>query len=226
MFKNIDYTSIITKKTTIIWYSFGMRGNAILRILAAHPEVYWNPAIQKVSEEFIQHPLDLPETVANFNPMLTPAENMNVWMVSYSTYHTVGYVNIAEGIGDNITALIDTWVTSNSYKSKKLFLIAHPNISNKKLSSSDYTLTLQKVPHIWVYGTINRLKASPYYHTPSTNPNAYNLNIDALYSTDYATFETEYYKLIAHFNLTSCLNRVRAFILLNLERDRYISKFY
>ena len=60
----------------------------------------------------------------------------------------------------------------------------------------------------------------------SSNPMAYNLNIDNLFSTDYITFETEYYKLINRFNLTSCLNRVRAFILLVLERENYISKFY
>jgi hypothetical protein len=25
-----------------VWYTHGMRGNAIYRILAAHPEVYWD----------------------------------------------------------------------------------------------------------------------------------------------------------------------------------------
>ena len=63
-------------------------------------------------------------------------------------------------------------------------------------------------------------------YAPSTNPLAYNLNINNLFSTDYITFETEYFKLIAHFNLTSCLNDIRAFILLVLERENYISKFY
>jgi hypothetical protein len=217
----IDYISIINKKATIIWYAFGMRGNAMLRILSAHPEVYWNATLQKNSEEFIQHPLELPETVAGFNPIPNHVNDISKWMFSYSTYHTLGGID-----NKDINVLINAWVTSNSYKSKKLFLISHPNINKKKLFISDYLLTMDKTPHIWIYGHSNRLNALPCYYSPSNNPQAYNLNIDNLFSTDYITFETEYYSLIAHFNLTSCLNDVRAFILLVLEREQYISKFY
>ena len=216
----INYSSIISKKATVIWYTFGMRGNAVLRILSAHPEVYWNPTIQKTSEEFIQHPLDLPETVANFNPMVISINNISKWMLSYSTYHTVGYIN------DDAYVLIKEWISSNAYKDKKLFLISHPNGNKKDIFTPTYLLNIDKTPHIWLYGNNNRLNRKSYYCNMSSNPMAYNLNIDNLFSTDYITFETEYYKLINRFNLTSCLNRVRAFILLVLERENYISKFY
>ena len=238
---NINYNNIIKQKPINIWYSRGMRGNSIYRILAAHPEVYWNFTFQQSSHEMLQHPLDLPETVAGFNPSidLAPHEerkystnnipylqnDIPYLQFGYTTYHTGGYV------GDvNTNKIIKEWIISKSYLDKKLFLMCHPvekyRIDKKATYQPESLLTLDSNPHIWVYGTRDRLNRTKMYFQPSPHPLAYNLNIDALYSTDYATFEAEYYKLIAHFNLTSCLNRVRAFILLSLERDKYISKFY
>jgi hypothetical protein len=221
---HIDYNKIINEKAIIIWYAQFMRGNSIYRILAAHPEVYWNPYIQKVSEEFIEHPLDLPEQVAAFNIVSISSSDVDLLKVlekslyafAYSTYHTLAYID------NNINTLIKEWIISKSFLDKKLFLIKHPKYYKH---SPDDLLALDNTPHIYVYGTLNRLKEPIKYYPPSLNPQAYNLNLDALFSKDYITFETEYYKLINHFNLTSCLNRVRAFILLVLEREDYISKF-
>jgi hypothetical protein len=218
----IDYKRVIKEKAIIIWYFGGMRGNAVHRILSAHNEVYWNPYIQKVSDEFISHPLDLTEQVASFNYSEGATINTSItnWKFAYSSYHTLAYID------NNINTLIKEWIISKSFLDKKLFLIQHPFWTSKKPYPEKYLFNLDNTPHIWVYGTLNRLTLPKRYFKPSTNPQAYNLNLDALYSTDYLTFETEYYKLINHFNLTSCLNRVRAFILLSLERDNYISKFY
>jgi hypothetical protein len=231
---NIDYNKIIKEKAIIIWYFGGMRGNSIYRILAAHPEVYWDSALHISSHEILQHPLDLPETVSGFNApdeITTDAEkkgfikDINYLQFAYTTCHTAGY------IGDiNTNEMIKAWITSKSYLDKKLFVIYHPAKKYRANEENFYLpeslLTLDDKPHIWIYGTLDRLNMTKTYYNPSPNPLAYNLNLDALYSTDYSTFETEYYKLIAHFNLTSCLNRVRAFILLSIERDKYISKFY
>ena len=227
---DINYNNIIKQKPINIWYSRGMRGNSIYRILAAHPEVYWNFTFQQSSHEMLQHPLDLPETVSGFNAPNVPVVEKNFndidyLQFGYTTYHTIGYV------GDvNTNKMIKEWIISKSYLDKKLFLMCHPvekyRIDKKATYQPESLLTLDSNPHIWVYGTRDRLNMTKMYFQPSPHPLAYNLNIDALYSTDYATFETEYYKLIVHFNLTSCLNRVRAFILLSLERDKYISKFF
>jgi len=218
-----------------------MRGNSIYRILAAHPEVYWNPAFQKSSHEIIQHPLDLPETVSSFNAstdlVLDEEKEHSInnmpymqdcipyLQFAYTTYHTAGYIG-----GPITNKMIKAWIISKAYLDKKLFLMCHPPKKYRSYRITTYQpeslLTLDDKPHIWLYGTTDRFNMGKIYFKPSPHPLAYNLNIDALYSTDYATFETEYYKLIAHFNLTSCLNRVRAFILLSLERDNYISKFY
>jgi hypothetical protein len=220
---NIDYIKIIKEKSIIVWYLMGMRGNSIYRILAAHPEVYWNPTVQLSSHEMLQHPLDLPETVSGFNAMHSDKngfiKSVPYLQFGYTTYHAVGF------IGDsNTNKMLKAWITSNSYLDKKLFLLCHP--ASFYETTAESLLTLDSKPHIWLYGTRDRLNMPKVYINSSPNPLAYNLNVDALYSTDYSTFETEYYKLIAHFNLTSCINRVRAFILLSLERDNYISKFY
>jgi hypothetical protein len=219
------YDTIINKLAIIVWYHAGMRGNSILRILYAHDEVFWDPKIQIASNKIISHPLDLPEDYSSFDYTNKFPHNISITnlQVAYSSYHIRGFI---EKDHSNLHPLIDKWIKSKAYLEKKLFLINHPQWSKNKPYYTDLLLTLDNTPHIWVYGTLNRLTMPILQYAPSTNPQAYNLNIDALYSTDYITFETEYYKLINHFNLTSCLNRVRAFILLSLERENYISKFY
>ena len=225
----IDYNKIIKEKAIIIWYWPAMRGNSIYRILSAHHETYWNPILQQSSHEMLQHPLDLPESAAGFNSP-DPSKNatglignINYLQFAYTTYHTTGRIDM-----DNVNTYkaIKAWIASKSYLDKKLFVMCHPAEMYKGYDPSESLLTLADKPHIWLYGTIYRLGVDKHYINPSPNPLAYNLNVDALFSADYITFETEYYKLIDHFNLTSCINRVRAFILLSLERDNYISKFY
>jgi len=207
-------------KLMVLWYSPGMRGSAIYRILAAHPEVYWNPNFQQMTPEFIAHPLDLPElqTVFNIDAYAHRRNKLNNWKFSYCSYHTVGYFR-----NPSVKLLINEWISSKAYINKYMFIYNHGKHANP---TDDNLLMLDSKPHIWLYGTRNRLNMPKEYYKPSPSPLAYNINVDALYSTDYSVFETEYYKLVAHFNLTSCINRVRAFILLSLEREAYISKFY
>ena len=214
---NKKLKQLARNKSTIIWFNSGMRGNSIYRIIAAHPEVFWNEHVSLNSEEFTSHPLDLPDSIANMFPPLNYDINkkVNKWQFSYSTYHTISFVD-----DDKYLQVVKSWIESKSYIDKKLFSASHVDFFKYNLMSID------DKPHIWLYGTCNRLGRDLVYYQTSPNPLAYNLNIDALYSQNYETFEAEYYKLINHFNLTSCLNRVRAFILLNLERDKYISKFY
>jgi len=207
-------------KLMVLWYSPGMRGSAIYRILAAHPEVYWNPNFQQMTPEFIAHPLDLPElqTVFNIDAYAHRRNKLNNWKFSYCCYHTLGYVR-----NPSVKLLINEWISSKAYINKYMFIYNHGKHANP---TDDNLLMLDSKPHIWLYGTRNRLNMPKEYYKPSPSPLAYNINVDALYSTDYSVFETEYYKLVAHFNLTSCINRVRSFILLSTERDNYISKFY
>jgi hypothetical protein len=47
-----------------------------------------------------------------------------------------------------------------------------------------------------------------------------------LYSKNYEEFECEYYKIINYFNLTTQINRVRAYILVTLERQNFFQKYH
>ena len=207
-------------KLIMIWYFPGMRGNAVLRILSAHAESYWNAKLQQIGAEFISHPLDLPNLQTNINIDANAYLNSKLSKLkfSYSTYHTIGHVD-----GISTKKLIKDWITSRAFTNKYLFIFDHC----KNINPTNHDLlVIDNKPHIWLFGTRDRLGMKLQHYVPSTNPQAYNLNIDALFSKDYITFESEYFKLIDHFNLTSELNRVRAFILLTLEREDYISKFY
>jgi hypothetical protein len=198
-----------------IWCNHGMRGNAIYRILSAHPEVYWDKYIHAGSKS--QHPLHVASNITSIVglPDNDIADKIGIWKMGYATYHTASLVG-----GDQWMNVLHSWISNSTNNKLLLFGIINPY--DRKLLK----LIGTNKPHIQVYGKLDRLRMKVIEYKPSTNPLAYNLNINNLFSTDYITFETEYFKLIAHFNLTSCLNQVRAFILLVLEREDYISKFY
>ena len=212
-----------------IWCNHGMRGNAIYRILSAHPEVYW-PSDPKVygdkyayeESSTLLHPLYIASNITSIVGLVDDdiADKIGIWKMGYATYHTASLVG-----GDQWMEVLDNWVSNSTNNKLLLFGIINPRDRKVRNNNRARSIITNK-PHIQVYGKLDRLGMKVIEYKPSSNPLAYNLNIDALYSTDYITFEAEYYKLINHFNLTSCLNRVRAFILLSLEREDYISKFY
>lgn len=213
-----------------IWYSLGMRGNAIYRILSSHPEAYVHNT----------NLLDIDSLVTNLT--ISEIDNnilgskTSSWILSYATYHTTSIF-----YGNEFNKIMLRWLTDN--KNKLLFSCVHPPMNNMqygdkaylvnhnqanrgvKITDKQFKLLDKHKPHVWVHGTRDRFNMPIMRYYPSTNPLAYNLNVDALFSKDYITFETEYFKLINHFSFTSCLNAVRAFILLVLEREDYTSKF-
>ena len=72
-----------------VWYTHGMRGNAIYRILATHPEAYWYNYVHAGSNS--QHPLHIPSN-ATYIEGLEDGNNIAVkigmWKMGYATYHT------------------------------------------------------------------------------------------------------------------------------------------
>ena len=60
---------------------------------------------------------------------------------------------------------------------------------------------------------------------PSTNPLAFNIYIHKLFSKDGQMFESEYQKIVSHFNFTSNIKDVRSFILTYLEREQSVLTF-
>jgi hypothetical protein len=215
-----------------IWYSHGMRGNAIYRILAAHPEVYWNTDNKLISS---LNPLNIPSNVTSIENLAygnSIATKIGIWKMGYTTYHSCSlftqtcFTQVMYSWAHNRNKILFCLVNPIVKNNDGIYIVRYPTYKELGVSAKQYKLIDPSNPHIWVYGTRDRLNMPKTYFSPSTNPLAYNLNVDALFSKDYVTFETEYYKLIAHFNLTSCLNDIRAFILLVLEREEYIRKFW
>jgi hypothetical protein len=202
-----------------IWSYHGMRGNSIFRILAAHPEVYWDKYAHAGSK--LLHPLYVPSNITSIESLADNdiADKIGMWKMAYATYHTISSIR-----SPAFPTIIRNWALDFSKHRSLLFCYVNP-VGDFNFVKNHKLFSMNK-PHIQVYGKLDRLGMEVIEYKPSNNPQAYNLNIDNLFSTDYITFETEYYSLIAHFNLTSCLNDVRAFILLVLEREQYISKFY
>ena len=206
-----------------IWCNHGMRGNAIYRILAAHPEVYWPSKLKVYWDKYahesgnLLHPLHVSSNITSINGLADNdiADKIGAWKMGYATHHTASLVG-----SEQWSKVLYSWVSNSTNNKLLLFGIINPY--DRKLTK----LVGTNKPHIQVYGKLDRLGMEVKEYAPSINPQAYNLNISNLFSTDYITFETEYFKLINRFNLTSCLNQVRAFILLSLERENYISKFY
>jgi hypothetical protein len=215
-----------------IWYPLGMRGNSIYRILAAHPEVYWEGDKSSLSINSL-----LTSLIISYRDKNILSTSSSSWLLSYITYHTTCIF-----ADKDFKKVMQNWLATDN--KKLLFTCVHPPINSKyygdkgrlvshneaniraKITDKQFKLLDKCNPHIWVYGTNNRFNSIVKHYAPSPESIAYNLNVDALFSKDYVTFETEYYKLIAHFNLTSCLNDIRAFILLVLEREEYIRKFW
>jgi hypothetical protein len=199
-----------------------MRGNAIFRILAVHPEVYWDKKFHANRDPAYPSPLDIPSNITSIVGLAANdiADKIGMWKMGYATYHAASLVGEGQWMD-----VLHSWMSNSTNNKLLLFGIINP--CDRKVRNNNRALSIiTNKPHIQVYGKLDRLGMEVIEYKPSTNPQAYNLNIDNLFSTDYITFETEYYKLINHFNLTSCLNKVRAFILLVLERENYISKFY
>ena len=215
-----------------VWYSHGMRGNAIYRILSAHPEAYWYTTDELDNS---LNPLYVPSNITSIEGLAYGndiAARIGMWKMGYTTYHTVSlfkqapFNKVLYAWLNNRDKILFPLLSPKYKKENDIELLDYSTYKDLNISINRYKLVDPSNPHIWVYGTRNRLNMTKAYFEPSPHPSAYNLNMNNLFSTDYSTFETEYYNLIAHFNLTSCLNNVRAFILLVLERETYISKFY
>ena len=65
-------------------------------------------------------------------------------------------------------------------------------------------------------------KTTGRYIDKVNNDNVINVDVNEIFSKDYDTFESSYLYLCSKLNITPQVNRVRAFILLWLERqERY-----
>ena len=207
-------------------YGPGMRGQSFSRIMQAHKEVYYQPdnirTWLQFSDSFIEETkldsLAVDEEVCEFKADRDFAYNR----FANSTFH-----NDSSKTHWIKNTSLASYLKEKQFETKLLFQILHDDIYNDRLSKNiiiDKLYSSDK-PYVNLYGHVDRSFFPKMYFPPHERSNAININIDSLYSVDYEQFEEEYFKILRIFNLYSRLNRVRSFILLNLDRQKYMSKY-
>lgn len=219
---NTWFTSSFKNKVFPILFPPGMRGNSICNIFQAHPEVFYLPDTasyksSNYSAASKNDSLALEEELCRIS-----GDGVNRDLYNHASFHN--YTNKAYA-GD-ISSVVP-YVLNKHYINKLLFHVTHPDqyVSLPYLTNILDTLYNSNKVFIYLYGKVNRPFFAKVYHPPKDNINAFNINVDMLYSKSYEEFEYEYYKIINYFNLTTQINRVRAYILLTSERQKYIDRF-
>lgn len=188
-----------------ILYATGMRGNVLLRILAAHQEAWWdNESMNINSDPDILLPLQLSETQSSFTPMYDPYYD---FIITYLAPHTCLNINKYN------KAMLKEIITKRiHHMDKYFFTLSHPephwNISR----------------FIYVYASEQNSKR--FYKTtkPKLGENIINVDISKLFSYDRHKFEEEYCKILNTFQFTPMFASVRSFVLQMLDRESSIEK--
>ena len=215
-----------------IWYERMYRGNAVQRILSAHPECAWEKEWCSSPDSSNTLPLDFPETHSAY---LGGDENIEKLgeIESHAWAHT-GF-----GLHDLERATIVKFKQAAKQHSDKLvFFSQHPTgvwSDNKFLLSVSIFNLLQHVD--WSLVSIKKQNIFLYSSKPFTRPfkdnrvsnvepigldNVLNIDIAKLFSDDYLIFLQEYNQIVSYFNLTPKPNAIRAFILRYLEREKHV----
>ena len=216
-----DILQKLPSRIVLIFYMHGFRGHAVSRILSCHPEAHWEPAWSSMYDNR-DDPLSFPENCSGFD--FDTTEFLSFKKAS-TLVHTGAYLEIDVNDVDIRSSFSKVYNLLNLIKDKKsnkyIFLNTHPH--HKALGFE----TIERPKKVILY---SESQADPRYNlwtdrqlknlTPQEN--ALNINIDALFSSDYTLFETEYLKAVQYFDLTPRINAVRAFILRYLERERYV----
>lgn len=188
-----------------ILYANGMRGNLVLRILAAHRESWWNNKLMNInSDPTVDLPLQLSENQSTFYPMPEPKYD---FAMNYLAPHTT--LNIHE---KNKEVLKEVLVERQKTLDKYFFTLAHPK--------SDWEISR----YIHIFASEQNSKR-PYKTTkPVISENVINVDISKLFSYDRRSFEDEYCKLLNIFEFTPMFASVRSFILQMLDREASLNK--
>jgi len=197
------------KNFIFISFPFGYAGNTLNRVLSASPEIYWDGDSTAYPEDIGGFPVihDDPATphFANFTEQ------------HLCCTHTETDFMYPDGRRDRIIDLLNI-VKVAKFTDKKLCINSH--------NSFDLAKKHTKIPVVRLCG-----KAPTFRHFTESIPtdsksilfnNVINVDVSDIFSSDYSIFETTYLDVCVKLDITPQTNRVRAFILLWLERqERY-----
>tara|TARA_Y100000389_G_scaffold199440_1_gene237828 strand:- start:641 stop:1345 length:705 start_codon:yes stop_codon:yes gene_type:complete len=224
LFKDLD------ERCMLILAPSGFRGHAVLRILASHPEVWWDSSIMNADGIPNYTSLNYPESNVWLDPSLKRQPEVN-----FVTAHTTMYIGKdREDIPlQHITDYYKMGNTLTTYLKLNIDLESSIHRSYIRLYASnlkqhfkqrwfwhkkDILFNIRKsdmsLPKQYNKDAIKVMK------NPSDNPLAFNIDISNLFSDNEESFKTEYERIINHFNFTDNRFAVRSFILTYLQREQ------
>ena len=206
----------------------GMRGHAIYRILASHKEVWWNSSIMNEDKKSGYSSLEYPKQEGFWKDPITTRPNT----INYITCHTTMFSSIhlpaiplqyiKDYYSTNNKLLSYIYINANfiEYIDRPYIYIYTSNLK-KHFTQRSYWFKQDMRKHFEEYDKYHQKLMT----IPNTNPLAFNIDIHKLFSKDGQMFESEYQKIVSHFNFTSNIKDVRSFILTYLEREQSLLTF-
>ena len=197
------------KNFIFISFPFGYGGNTLNRVISASPEIYWHGDSTSYPDDIGGFPVIYDDPA---NPHFATFTEQHLCCT-----HTETDFMYPDGKRTRIIDLLNI-VKVAKFTDKKLCINSH--------SSFDLAKKHTKIPMVRLCG-----KAPTFRHftksistdsNPVDSPNVINIDVNEIFSKDYDTFEASYLYLCNNLDITPQINRVRAFILLWLERqERY-----
>lgn len=197
------------KNFIFITFLYGYAGNTLNRVISASPEIYWDG-------DSIAYPDDIGGFPVVYDDPAAP---------HFATFteqhlcctHTETDFMYPDGRRHRIIELLEI-CKNNVFPDKKLCINSH--------NSFDLAEKHTKISIVNIHGNAPTfryfIKPMETHVAPIPYSNVINIDVNEIFSKDYDTFELSYLYLCNNLNITPQTNRVRAFILLWLERqERY-----
>ena len=213
MSSRADIVRALPNNFVPIWYYKLYRGNAVQRVLSAHPECAWEKDWCASLDSSNVSPLDFPETHSAYL-----GSDENIKRLGESESHAWAHTGF--GLHHLTQDTIKKFrQAAKTHKDKLVFFSQHPD---------EKTIISIKKRNVFLYSSQPFIrpfkdKQVPKKVLPIEHPAVFNIDIAKLFSDDYKTFLQEYCQIVDYFNFTPKTNAVRAFILRYLERERYIN---
>lgn len=196
------------KNFIFISFPFGYGGNTLNRVISASPEIYWDGDSTAYPEDIGGFPVIYDSTDPHF---------ANFTEQHLCCTHTETDFMYPDGTRDRIIDLLNV-VKVSKFTDKKLCINSH--------NSFDLTKKHTKISIVRLCGKAPTFRyfTNPIDNNSKTIPfdNVINVDVNDIFSSEYSIFETTYLELCSKLDITPQINRVRAFILLWLEKqERY-----
>jgi len=195
------FLNILQQRVLFISFPRGYGGNTLSRIIAASPEIYWKG-----------------------NPIEYPDKGYSIVVDDPSAPHFASDLeqelcctHTSEDLMYPDKNRIQLFMLYAKLAKEKIIIVRSHNRDTYKLFKKSYT--------VYLYGKepdFRFFDSTDMYKKPKQFPNVINVDVNEIFSKDYDTFETAYLDICTKLDITPQINRVRAFILLWLERqERY-----